>query len=89
MAGLRSWMLWSSWFIHAFSVNLIAVVIIVILMKATFFSANYPPIEFCSASVFFVFLTLYVVASITFCFLISTVFKRRKFYTLIVKKKKK
>lgn len=80
MAGLRSWMLWSSWFIHAFSVNLIAVGIIVALMKGRFFGANYPPIEFCSVSVLFVFLTLYVIASITFCFLISAIFKRRKFW---------
>lgn len=79
MAGLQPWMLWLSWFIHAFSVNLIAIVIIVILMKAQFFDAKYPPIEFCSASVLFVFLTLYVIASITFCFFISTLFKRRKF----------
>lgn len=88
MAGLRSWMLWSSWFIHAFSVNLVAVTIIVILMKAKFFGAHYPPIEFCSASVFFVFLTLYIIASITFCFLISTIFKKRKFITMIIKRKK-
>lgn len=47
-------------------------------MKAQLFGANYPPIEHCSATVLFVFLTLYVIASITFCFFISTIFKRRK-----------
>lgn len=78
MVGLQWWMLWLGWFIHAFSVSIISVTIIVILMKVPLWGATYPPIEHCDASLLAVFLLLYCAASITFCFAISAFFARRK-----------
>lgn len=81
MSGLKSWMLWFGWFVHAFSVNIISVIAIVILMKIPFWSATYPPIEYCSCTVLTVFLLLYCAASIAFCFMLSSVFNSRKYFT--------
>lgn len=79
MVGLKSWMLWLGWFLHAFLPNFVSVILIVILMKVPMWGIDTPPIEYCNTGVFFVFLFLYLVASITFCFAISSLFGRREY----------
>lgn len=84
MSGLKSWMLWFGWFVHAFSVNIMSVIVIVFLMKVPMWSASYPPIEYCNWTVLAVFLLLYCAASIAFCFMISSIFNSRKCISLIL-----
>ncbi|KAK5648970.1 hypothetical protein RI129_003862 [Pyrocoelia pectoralis] len=76
MMGLKSWMLWLGWFLHAFLVYVISVIIIMLLMKGIFFNSQHPVLEFCSGSVFTVFLLLYTAAGITFFFALSTLFNK-------------
>lgn len=83
MSGLKSWMLWFGWFIHAFSVNIVSVIVIVFLMKVPLWSASYPPIEYCNWTIFAVFLLLYCAASIAFCFMISSIFNNREYCLFI------
>lgn len=83
MVGLKCWMLWLGWFLHAFLPNFVSVVIIVILMKAPLYGGTTAPIEFCSWSIFLVFLSLYLISCITFCFAISSLFKR-PFFGLVL-----
>lgn len=79
IVGMRPWMLWLGWFCHALITNIISIVCIVILMKVPLWGSPYPPIEYCNYGVFAVFLLLYCIASITFCFMISSLFTTRKY----------
>ncbi|KAK9880473.1 hypothetical protein WA026_011717 [Henosepilachna vigintioctopunctata] len=83
MVGLKCWMLWLGWFLHAFLPNIISVILIVILMKAPLWGTETPPIEYCRTDIFFVFLLLYLISSITLCFAISSMFKRPFFGVVI------
>ncbi|XP_044746947.1 phospholipid-transporting ATPase ABCA1-like isoform X2 [Coccinella septempunctata] len=83
MVGLKSWMLWFGWFLHAFLPNFVSVILIVILMKVPMWGIDTPPIEYCNAAIFFIFLFLYLIASITFCFAISSLFNR-PFFGVVV-----
>lgn len=78
MVGLKPWMLWLGWFLHAFLPNFVSVILIVLFMKVPMWGIDTPPIEYCNTMVFFIFLFLYLIASITFCFAISSIFQRRK-----------
>lgn len=80
MMGLQSWMLWLGWFLHAFMVNVVSICVITFVMKVALWDAKYPPIEHCSASLFFIFLLLYCAAGIMFCFAISSLFNKRKYF---------
>lgn len=53
-------------------------------MKVSLWGAEYPPIEYCSASIYAVFLILYCAACITFCFTIAALFSRRKLLVVII-----
>jgi hypothetical protein len=46
MVGMKSWMLWLGWLIHALLSNLFSIVVVIILMKVPFWGVAYPPIEF-------------------------------------------
>lgn len=80
MMGLKSWMLWLGWFLHAICVNFFSILAIVFLMKVKLWGASYPPIEYCDASVYALLLLLYCGAAITFCLFISSLFNKRKFF---------
>ncbi|XP_045460948.1 ATP-binding cassette sub-family A member 2-like isoform X2 [Harmonia axyridis] len=83
MVGLKSWMLWFGWFLHAFLPNFVSVILIVILMKVPMWGVDTPSIEYCNTAVFFIFLFLYLVSSIAFCFAISSLFNR-PFFGVVV-----
>ncbi|XP_031329080.1 ATP-binding cassette sub-family A member 3-like isoform X1 [Photinus pyralis] len=72
MMGLKSWMLWLGWFLHAFFVSALSVFIITLLLKGSLWKVEPAVLEYCSGSVFFCFLLLYTAAGITFLFAIST-----------------
>jgi ATP-binding cassette subfamily A (ABC1) protein 3 len=78
MVGMKSWMLWLGWLIHALLTNLFSIVVVIILMKVPFWGVAYPPIEFSNGVILFLFLFLYCMAAITFCFLIATFMNKGK-----------
>jgi hypothetical protein len=79
MVGMKSWMLWLGWLIHALLTNLFSIVVVIILMKVPFWGVAYPPIEFSNGVILFLFLFFYCMAAITFCFLIATIMNKRKY----------
>lgn len=84
MVGMNSSILWLGWFIHALITNLLSIIVIVILMKVSFWGVPYPPIEYSDGVLLFVFLFLYCMAAITFCFLIATIIDRRKYFVCTI-----
>ncbi|KAG5895530.1 hypothetical protein JTB14_010674 [Gonioctena quinquepunctata] len=76
MVGMKSWMLWLGWFIYGMVPVIISISAIVFLMKVPLFGTEYPPIEHSSSGVLFLFLLFYCMASITFCFAISSCFSK-------------
>lgn len=81
LMGLQSWMLWIGWLFHALVSNLLSITVIVILLKMPWSSdeGSVPVIQHCSGIILWLFLTLYVITGICFCFFLSTLFQRRKF----------
>lgn len=82
MVGMKPWMIWLGWVIHGILPIIFSVTCIVILMKVPIFGEGdviYPPIEYTNWGILFIFLMLYCIASITFCFAISTLFSIRKY----------
>ncbi|CAG9584632.1 unnamed protein product [Danaus chrysippus] len=78
--GLPSWLHWLAWFIKQFSFLLISVILMVILFKIPFNSTSdgegYAVLTFTPWSVLFFFLILFVIASLSFCFMVSVFFTR-------------
>ncbi|XP_041978073.1 phospholipid-transporting ATPase ABCA3-like [Aricia agestis] len=78
--GLPSWLHWLAWFIKQFSFLLISVILIVILFKIPFNSTKtgegYAVLTFTPWSVLLFFMVLFVIASLSFCFMVSVFFTR-------------
>ncbi|XP_068901248.1 phospholipid-transporting ATPase ABCA3-like isoform X1 [Tenebrio molitor] len=83
MVGMKSWMLWLGWLIHALLTNLFSIVVVIILMKVPFWGVAYPPIEFSNGVILFLFLFFYCMAAITFCFLIATIMNKPSIATVV------
>ncbi|XP_050500171.1 phospholipid-transporting ATPase ABCA3 isoform X2 [Diabrotica virgifera virgifera] len=76
MVGMKSWMLWFGWFIYAMIPMFFAVSVISIFMKVPMFGSDSPLVEFANGGILFVFLILYCMAAVAFCFAISSFFSR-------------
>ncbi|XP_049868932.1 phospholipid-transporting ATPase ABCA3-like [Pectinophora gossypiella] len=78
--GLPSWLHWLAWFIKQFSFLLVSVVLMVLLFKIPFnrteSGEGYAVLTFVPWSVLMFFLMLYMIASLTFSFMISVFFSR-------------
>eukprot|EP00048_Salpingoeca_helianthica_P013325 m.199375 g.199375 ORF g.199375 m.199375 type:complete len:1762 (-) comp15490_c4_seq21:19-5304(-) len=70
MMGLRNWVHWTAWFIDFFIFLTISVFVIVVLIKGGKVLQNSDPI------LIFIFLMLYAISSIMFCFLVSVFFSK-------------
>ncbi|XP_026750211.2 phospholipid-transporting ATPase ABCA3-like [Galleria mellonella] len=78
--GLPSWLHWLAWFIKQFSFLFISVILIVILFKIPFnwtkAEESYSLFTFTPWSVLLFFMSLFVVASLTFSFMVSIFFSK-------------
>jgi len=74
MMGLSGWLHWTAWFIKYFLFLLISVVIETIFF--TVGTSSGKVITFTDPTVVFVFLLSYAVATMTFCFALSTFFSK-------------
>eukprot|EP00039_Didymoeca_costata_P018298 m.332943 g.332943 ORF g.332943 m.332943 type:complete len:1731 (+) comp17035_c0_seq1:282-5474(+) len=70
MMGLRSWVHWSAWFCQYLITMLISVIIMSVEIKAG------KILKHSDMSLIFLFLVLYMVSTITFCFMVSTFFSK-------------
>ena len=75
MMGLSGWLHWSAWFTKYFIFLLITVTFGTIFFTVKF-NSNGRVLNQTSPTVFFVFLMLYAVSSIMFCFLVSVFFSK-------------
>lgn len=75
LMGLSGWLHWLAWFIKYFTFVLVSVSIETVLFCANT-GAHGSVVGYSSPSVVFVFLLLYGVATISFCFAVSTFFSK-------------
>ncbi|KAG5867004.1 hypothetical protein JTB14_015336 [Gonioctena quinquepunctata] len=74
--GLPNWMHWLAWFLKCFLFLLIFAILMVILFKVNTFSPNYTVFTYGDPLIILVFLILYIIATITFCFALSVFFSK-------------
>ena len=84
LMGMKNWLLYFGWFLNAFIVSFITIVVVLVTFKHPV-RIKGPHgiekiIEQTGWSVFLAFLTLYVVCLICYCFLMSSIFQRRTFF---------
>ncbi|CAD5112606.1 DgyrCDS1819 [Dimorphilus gyrociliatus] len=75
LMGLKTWVHWLSWFVKYLSFILISIAIMTILYCVKF-SSKGAIIRFADPSLIFVFLLLYSIATIMFCFAVSCAFSK-------------
>ncbi|XP_066148995.1 ATP-binding cassette sub-family A member 17-like isoform X2 [Euwallacea fornicatus] len=76
IAGIKSWVRWSAWFIYSIIPTIVSVFLIVTLLKFDFFHVGYAPIEFSNFMILATFLILYCITITIKCFLLSTLFHK-------------
>lgn len=76
MMGLKGWMHWLSWFTKCFLFLSISMAIITVMLCVRFGSDNGKMLEASDPTVVFVFLLMYGISAISFCFMLSTFFYR-------------
>lgn len=74
MMGLNNWLHWSAWFVKYFLFMLITVGVMTIFLCID--TERGPVIGETSPSVVFVFLMLYAICTISYCFAVSVFFKK-------------
>ncbi|XP_065208832.1 phospholipid-transporting ATPase ABCA3-like isoform X2 [Planococcus citri] len=74
--GLNEWLMWLGWVFHAFIICLVSLTIVAILLTCPFNGLGSQAIYFVQFSVFWMFLILYCLANISFCFVFSAVFQK-------------
>lgn len=75
--GLPNWLHWTAWFIKTFTFLLISIILMVVLLKVSFYpETDFSVFTLSDPIVIFVFLLVYICATITFCFAISVFFSK-------------
>ncbi|KAF7277991.1 hypothetical protein GWI33_008987 [Rhynchophorus ferrugineus] len=74
MVGMRSWMLWLSWFIYSIAPMVVSVLIITFCLKIS--TSDLPVIQHTSGTIIFTFLMLYVLAACISALFLSTLFSK-------------
>ena len=74
MMGLANWLHWTAWLVKYLLFLLISVIIMTILICVRFGEGSI--LTYSDGSLLFVFLMLYCLSIITFCFAISTFFSK-------------
>jgi ATP-binding cassette subfamily A (ABC1) protein 3 len=77
MMGLQQWVLWTTWFIKQFAFLCISAFIVAILLK---FGGVFPESDF---FLIFVFLILFNISSVSFCFFLSVWFNSARIGLLV------
>ena len=76
--GLDSWLHWTAWFVKCFIYMIITVTLMTILLKVRWYGEDNPTAVFTytSGTVLWVFLLIYSMTTITFCFMLSVFFNK-------------
>ena len=81
MMGLKTWMLWLGWMVNALLVNVITVTIITALLKVPF--GDRAVLQNSDSFLVWVILLFYCIAGVTFCFVVASLFSRRKCFSVL------
>ena len=76
MMGLSNWLHWSAWFIKCFVFLLIPMVLCSIMLCVSFTSDGHKMLNHSNGYLIFVYLMLYAISGVMFCFFVSTLFYR-------------
>ncbi|XP_067637687.1 phospholipid-transporting ATPase ABCA3 isoform X2 [Eurosta solidaginis] len=71
--GLDNWLHWTAWFVKSFIMLGISSALIILLLKI-YWAEGVAVLTFSNWSVLFVFLLVYTIASVCFCFMMATFF---------------
>ncbi|XP_077296644.1 phospholipid-transporting ATPase ABCA3-like [Arctopsyche grandis] len=79
--GLSNWLHWMAWFVKAFSYLIGSIILIVILLKVEWYKTEkgltgYSVFTFTPWHVILVFMIIFIITSICYCFMISTFFSK-------------
>ncbi|XP_063224088.1 phospholipid-transporting ATPase ABCA3-like isoform X2 [Bacillus rossius redtenbacheri] len=75
--GLPSWLHWTAWFVSCFLVLLISVILVTVLTKVSWnSSSDLAVFTKSNGIIIFIFLMLYAVTIICFCFMVSSFFSK-------------
>jgi ABC-type transport system involved in multi-copper enzyme maturation permease subunit len=77
MAGLSNWMHWVGWMVNSLIVLLITITIITFLLFVPFWGKT-GTLGNSDFTLWWFFLFLYIIWATTYCFLISSIFEKRK-----------
>ena len=75
MIGVDNWLHWVAWFIQSLIICLVCITMMTIMFTVQF-NDNGKVINKSSPTVFFVFLLLYIISGIMFCFFLSVFFSK-------------
>lgn len=77
--GLTNWLHWTAWFFKTFVLILIAIILMVILLKVSWYpNTDTSVFHLTDPFLLFFFLVCYAITTITFCFAISVFFSKGK-----------
>nr|CAD7464555.1 unnamed protein product [Timema tahoe] len=75
--GLPNWLHWTAWFVNNFLMLLISVILMVVMLKVPWYSGTDVTVfTHSNWLLIFIFLMLYAVAMICFCFMITSFFSK-------------
>ncbi|XP_055389641.1 phospholipid-transporting ATPase ABCA3-like [Condylostylus longicornis] len=74
--GLPNWLHWTAWFLKTYPLALISVTLMVILFKVHWTNPDVSVLSHCDWSILLVFLYIYCISMVTFCFMVATFFSK-------------
>lgn len=76
MMGLKPWMIWTGWILHNFFTYAISITVITYISCYEIYKDAGPLLNYTNPFLLWIFLTMYMIAGIFFCFAISSIFHR-------------
>ncbi|KAI9562460.1 hypothetical protein GHT06_009893 [Daphnia sinensis] len=77
MMGLPNWLHWTAWFVKSLAFILITIILITALLKARWYGGStLAVLEKSDGTLFFFFLLIFAITSISFCFLMTVFFSK-------------
>ncbi|KAL5235297.1 hypothetical protein ACI65C_002707 [Semiaphis heraclei] len=74
--GLKPWMIWTGWILHNFFVYAISITVITYITCIEVNSGQTKLLNYTNPLLFWIFLMMYMIAGVFFCFAISSLFNR-------------
>lgn len=83
MMGLKNWMIWAGWLLHNFYTYTLPIIIITYISCFEVYIGTGRLLNYTNPLVFCIFLMMYMIAGVCFCFAISSAFNRPLFALMV------